>query len=159
RSILECKKERKRVGGKHRRPAARMRACRRRWLHSCRSLLGFPLCASICCPIRYIFGSGIGFYRRKRFVYGGFQTAVISLSLDSCFRGVEASSALRRRQSLREVEAPSALRRRIMHRGVKALVFFFLGSLWLFMALVMVETRVCSLVGGREKRPYQVGEV
>ena len=27
------------------------------------------------------------------------------------------------------------------------------------MALVMVETRVCSLVGGREKRPYQVGDV
>ncbi|CAN7136637.1 unnamed protein product, partial [Brassica rapa subsp. narinosa] len=154
--ILRERKERKCVGGKHRRPAARMRTCRRRWLPSCRSLLGFPLCASICCPIRYIFGSGIGFYRRKRFVYGGFQTAVISLSLDSCFRGVEASSALRRRQSLREVEALSALRRRIMYRGVKA---FFLGPLWLFMALVMVETRVCSLVGGRENRPYQVGDV
>ncbi|CAN7083789.1 unnamed protein product, partial [Brassica oleracea var. botrytis] len=148
------RKERKRVRGKHRRPAARMRACRRRWLPSCRSMLGFPLCASICCPIRYIFGSGLGFYRRKRSVYGGFQTAVTSPSLDSCFRVVEASSVLRRRQSLREVEALSALRRRIMHQGIS-----FLGPLCLFMALVMFETRVCSLVGGREKRPYQDGDV
>ncbi|KAH0927866.1 LOW QUALITY PROTEIN: hypothetical protein HID58_020122, partial [Brassica napus] len=71
---------------------------------SCRSSLGYPLCASICCPNRYIFGSGLGFYRRERTVYGGFQTAVSSLSLDSCSVGV-------------------------------------------------------SLVGGREKRPYQVGDV
>ncbi|CAG7859647.1 unnamed protein product, partial [Brassica rapa] len=71
--------------------------------------------------------------------------------------GVEASSAPRRRQSLREVEALPALHRRILHRGVKALVF--LGPLCWFMALVRFESRVCSLDGGREKRPYQDGDV
>ncbi|CAG7859648.1 unnamed protein product [Brassica rapa] len=60
-----------------------MRACRRRGFSSCREILGSPLCASFGCPIRYIFGFGLGFYRRKRSVYGGFQTAATSLSLDS----------------------------------------------------------------------------
>ncbi|WZY98829.1 hypothetical protein YC2023_071158 [Brassica napus] len=54
----------------------------------CRSSLGYPLCASICCLIRYIFGSGLGFYRRERTVYGGFQTALRRRR--SSFRGVEA---------------------------------------------------------------------
>ncbi|CAN7094727.1 unnamed protein product, partial [Brassica rapa subsp. narinosa] len=90
------------------------------------------------------------FYRRKSSADGGFQTAVTYLSLDSCFRGVEASSALRRRQSLREVEALSALRRRFVLRGVKA--SFTLPRL-------AVEIRGCSLAGGRERCPYQDGDV
>ncbi|WZY96348.1 hypothetical protein YC2023_068677 [Brassica napus] len=125
---------------------------------SCRSSLGYPLCASICCPNRYIFGSGLGFYRRERTVYGGFQTAVSFREAEASFSSAVAVqvsggwrlfSALRRRQSFREVEALTALRRRILLRGVKA--------------SCSLPRRLCSvgvsLVGGREKRPYQVGDV
>ncbi|KAF3597298.1 hypothetical protein DY000_02023825 [Brassica cretica] len=59
----------------------------------------------------------------RTLAYGGLQTAAEALIAPPSpfkFPGVEASSALRRRQSLREVEALSALRRRIVLRGVKA---------------------------------------
>ncbi|KAF3484925.1 hypothetical protein F2Q69_00054782 [Brassica cretica] len=64
----------------------------------------------------------------RTLAYGGLQTAglfqeaeaLIAPSSPFKFLGVEASSALRCRQSLREVEALSALRRRIVLRGVKA---------------------------------------
>ncbi|KAH0919808.1 hypothetical protein HID58_027468, partial [Brassica napus] len=43
--VREERKERKRVGGKHRRPAARLRACRRRWLPYLSILARLP---SVC---------------------------------------------------------------------------------------------------------------
>ncbi|WZZ42685.1 hypothetical protein YC2023_038944 [Brassica napus] len=49
----------------------------------CRFSLGFPLCASICCPIQYTFGSGLGFCSGKSSAYGDLQTAAIPFSLDS----------------------------------------------------------------------------